>query len=101
MCVTGGLDNEEVRRREFRDLTRICPRESHYSLTVECGYCLEAENFPPILFDYAYIRDIISEQYKERRSHEHLLSLLISFGLAIKYFLYDEFDDVPASLCAA
>jgi hypothetical protein len=34
------------------------------------------------------------EEYEGTRSHEYLLSLLISYGLAMKYFLHDDRADV-------
>ena len=98
--INGGSENGEVRSREFRDLGEDFRKESQLVDDILLPL-LDAEIFPSSIFDYAGIRDIIVEHYEGKRSHEYLLSLLISYGLAMKYFLHNDFGDVPANLYAA
>jgi asparagine synthase (glutamine-hydrolysing) len=98
--VNGRSENGDVPSREFRDLGEDFRQEPQLVDDVLLPL-LDAEIFPPSLFDYAGIRDVIVEHYEGKRSHEYLLSLLISYGLAMKYFLHDDCGDVPANMCAA
>jgi asparagine synthetase B (glutamine-hydrolysing) len=51
--------------------------------------------FPAAIFDHTSIDNIITEHYQRRGNHEAILSNLISFGLAVKFFLHDDLTEVP------
>jgi asparagine synthase (glutamine-hydrolysing) len=59
---------------------------------------LKAGAFPSEIFDPAGIEAVINEHYTLVQDHAELLSLLISWGLAAKYFLHDDFSDVPSEM---
>jgi asparagine synthase (glutamine-hydrolysing) len=54
--------------------------------------------FPDRVFDPAGIRAVADEHYRGAGRHEHLLSALISWGLAAKFLLHDDFGDVDPAL---
>jgi len=54
--------------------------------------------FPTHLFNLAGIEEVINEHYVQVKDHAELLSLLISWGLATKYFLHDDLSDVPPEI---
>ncbi len=51
--------------------------------------------FPSEIFNRSGIEQIVSEHYQSRQNHEAVLARLISWGLAAKYFLYDDLADPP------
>ena len=54
--------------------------------------------YPADMFDHQGIKTIIDEHYQQNAQHHHMLSLLISWGLAIKYLVYGDLSDVPDNL---
>jgi hypothetical protein len=95
-----GSENGEVRGREFRDLSEDFRNEPKLISDI-LQPMLDAEVFPSDIFDYSGIHNIVAEHYQAKQSREYVLSLLISYGLALKYFLYDDFSGVPADMYAA
>jgi len=63
-------------------------------------HLLDAGIFPSSIFDHAGIRDVIAQHYQRKHFYEYLLSLLSSYGHAMKYFLHDDLADVPANMYA-
>jgi asparagine synthase (glutamine-hydrolysing) len=61
---------------------------------------LQAGAFPPEIFDNAGIERMAAEHYAGQRDHSFALSHLISFGLAARFFLHDDFTQVPADMYA-
>ncbi len=85
--------------REFRDLSEDFRAEPELMDQI-LRPLLEAEIFPPELFNRSGIEQIVREHYEQNARHESILSLLISWGLGVKYFLRDDLSDVPAELWA-
>ena len=85
--------------RDFRDLSEDFRAEPEL-ITQILRPLLEAGVFPDAIFNRAGIEQIILEHYEQNCRHEHLLALLISWGLAAKYFLYNDFSDVPPEMYA-
>jgi hypothetical protein len=58
--------------------------------------------FPSTIFSIDGIRTLVNEQFGGHHDHAMLISLLLSWGIAAKFFLYDQLDDAPklASLTA-
>jgi asparagine synthetase B (glutamine-hydrolysing) len=61
---------------------------------------LTSDVLPDSVFNHAGIADIVREHRESKIGHEGVLGLLISIGLALKYFLHDDFADVPESIYA-
>jgi len=59
---------------------------------------LQAGIFPENIFDRSAIEQIIEEHYQRHGKHENVLSLLISWGLAARFLLHEDFSEVPASM---
>ena len=51
--------------------------------------------FPERIFDRDGIRTLISGHYEKNSRDYAIISMLISWGLAVKFFLHDDFSDVP------
>jgi hypothetical protein len=86
--------------REFRDLAedfRAEPELVEHILKslLRCGI------LPESIFRHNAIEEMVAEHYKRNGRHEQTLGLLISLGLGIKYFLHDDFSDVPQEIYAA
>jgi asparagine synthase (glutamine-hydrolysing) len=56
--------------------------------------------FPSGIFNLVGMEQIIQEHYTQTADHAELLSLLISWGVAAKYFIYDDLSDVPPEMYA-
>lgn len=54
--------------------------------------------YPPSIFNSRAIEQVVEEHYRKNARHEAVLSLLISWGVAVNYFLHDNFSDVPESV---
>ena len=54
--------------------------------------------FPNDIFNVDAIHSIISEHYSRQQDHSELLSQLISWGEASKYFVHNDLSDVPDSI---
>ncbi len=50
--------------------------------------------FPDRLFDADGIRALIDEHYRGAGRHEHMLSAVISWGLAAKFLIHDDYAEV-------
>jgi hypothetical protein len=59
---------------------------------------LREEVFPAAMFDHAGIRALVDEHYRGAASHEDVLAKLISWGLAVKFFLREETSDAPPEM---
>lgn len=90
----GHSDTGEVRSREFRDLGEEFRNEPELANNL-LRPLLEADILPSRIFHHRRINQIVFEHYQSQGSHEYLLALLISHGLATKYFLHDDCSDVP------
>jgi asparagine synthase (glutamine-hydrolysing) len=86
--------------REFRDLNDDFRAEPELMDKV-LKPLLQAGVFPPAIFNLSAIEAIIDEHYNKRGKHENILSLLISWGLGIKYFVHDDLSDVPEAMYQA
>ena len=56
--------------------------------------------FPEHIFDYGKIEKMLDEHSRGNRGHYETIFLLISVGLALKFFLYDDVTDVPLDMYA-
>jgi asparagine synthetase B (glutamine-hydrolysing) len=80
--------------REFRDLNDDVRAEPELADQI-LGPLLKEGIFPPNVFSYTAIEHIVQEHYKGAGNHENLICLLISWGLAAKYLLYENLSDPP------
>lgn len=83
--------------REFRDLNddfRAEPQLIDHILRP----MLRAGTYPVEIFNHRAIEEIVTEHYQRNGRHENVLSLLISWGLAAKYFIQEDFSDVPPEM---
>jgi asparagine synthase (glutamine-hydrolysing) len=87
------LGNGKSLGREFRDLGEDFRSEPELATLLRD--LLRAGAFPPQIFDHAAIEELIREHYELKRQHEATLSLLLSYGLAVKYFFMDALSDAP------
>jgi asparagine synthase (glutamine-hydrolysing) len=83
--------------REFRDLNDDIRAEPELIDNL-LRPMLNAGIFPEQIFQRKAIEDLLEEQFKRAGRHENIVSLLISWGLASKYFVHDDVSDVPASI---
>jgi asparagine synthase (glutamine-hydrolysing) len=86
--------------REFRDLNDDFRAEPELLKNI-LRPLLEAGTYPDAIFDRAGIEALLEEQFHHSGKHENIVALLISWGLAAKYFLHDDFSDVPPSAFAS
>ncbi len=93
----GWFAGEQPLAREFRDLNEEFRAEPQLADQI-LRPLLQAEIFPPQIFNRSGIEDIIVEHYQRNGRHEAVLSRLISWGLAVKYFLHDDLSDVPPEM---
>ncbi len=84
--------------REFRDLNDDFRAEPQLMDQV-LRPMLRAGIYPVEIFNHSAIEEIITEHYERNGRHENVLSLLISWGLAAKYFIHEDFSDVPLEMC--
>lgn len=61
---------------------------------------INAGVFVEEIFNISGIEQIFSRHYENKANDWEMLSLIISLGLAVKYFLHDDFADVPESMLA-
>ena len=59
---------------------------------------LSDDIFPERIFDRTGIQTLISRHYERKSNHWEIISLLISWGLAVRFFLRDDRSDVPESM---
>lgn len=86
--------------REFRDLGQDF-RDEPELMSGLLQPLLAGEYFPTRIFNHTGIKDLMAEHYEHKENHEGTLSLLISWGLASRYFLHDDFSEVPTDMYAA
>jgi asparagine synthase (glutamine-hydrolysing) len=82
--------------REFRNLDddfRVEPELRDILFTL-----LDGQIFPAQIFNYSGIEQLVQEHYAGVRSHWEMLSILISWGLAVKYFLHDDLSEAPVDI---
>jgi len=84
--------------REFRDLGEDFRAEPE--LVEQLRSLMDSEILPNTVFRREGIEQIIKEHYENARSHEHTIGLLISVGLAMKFFLHDDLSGVPDEMYA-
>jgi asparagine synthetase B (glutamine-hydrolysing) len=85
--------------REFRDLGEDFRSEPEVATLLRD--LLHAGVFASQIFDYSGIEDVVKEHYEMKRQHEAVISLLVSYGLAAKYFLKDDLSDAPRDMFAS
>src|SRR5271157_3052525 len=83
--------------REIRDLNDDFRTEPQL-VDIILRPLLQAGVYPENIFSRRAIEEIIEEHYQHNGKHEIMLSLLISWGLAAKFFLYEDFSDVPVGM---
>ena len=83
--------------REFRDLNDDFRAESQLVQNI-LRPLLQAGIYPDNIFNVRNIEEMIDEQYQRNGNHEQMLSLLISWGLASKFFLQEDISDVPSAM---
>lgn len=91
------LRMEDSLGREFRDLGGDFRAEPELAEQV-LRPMLQAGVYPENIFNQSAIEEIVVEHYEQSGKHENLLSLLISWGVAAKYFLHNDLSDVPSDL---
>jgi hypothetical protein len=55
---------------------------------------LRSEIYPASLFNLQSITQVVDEHYHRSGKHENILSLLISWGLAVKFLLCQDSSDM-------
>jgi asparagine synthetase B (glutamine-hydrolysing) len=83
--------------REFRDLSRDYRAEPELIEQI-LKPLLKSSALSATIFNHRAIDRLIHEHYALKASHETVLGLLISVGLALKFFLHDELSDAPPEL---
>jgi asparagine synthetase B (glutamine-hydrolysing) len=83
--------------REFRDLDDDFRAEPQLAYNI-LRPLVQAGIFPEEIFNLRAIDDMIDEHYQRNGKHQETLSLLISWGLASKFFLHDDLSDVPPEI---
>src|SRR5262249_25923843 len=86
--------------REFRDLGedfRAEPELTGHLLPS----LLKSGMLPDSIFNHRGIDQIVQAHIQGKGNYEHAIGLLISVGLAVKYFLHDDVSDVPSEIYAS
>lgn len=83
--------------REFRDLDEDFRAEPQL-VDLILRPLLQADIFSSDLFNRSGLEGIIVDHYQRNGRHSAVLSGLISWGLATKYFLRDDLSDVPPDM---
>jgi hypothetical protein len=86
--------------REYRDLNEDFRAEPQLADEI-LRPLLRDGIFPDGVFDRSGIDAVIKEHYEAKGAHADLLSLLISWGLAARYFVAGDVATVPRELYAA
>ncbi len=86
--------------REFRDLSQDFRAEPELIERI-LQPLLGVGILPESIFRRDGIEGLIDEHYSGNGSHEHTIGLLISLGLAMKCFLYDDLADAPQDMYSA
>jgi asparagine synthase (glutamine-hydrolysing) len=95
--LTGLLRATPPLGREFRDLNEDFRAEPQLMADI-LQPLLRQGIFPEEIFDRAGIEGLIDEHYRKGAAHADLLSLLISWGLAVRYFVAGDVSGIPADL---
>jgi asparagine synthetase B (glutamine-hydrolysing) len=83
--------------REFRDLGQDFRAEPELIGQI-LRPLLDAGILPESVFRREGIERLVDEHYSGNARHEQTIGLLISLGLAMKYFLHDDLADVPRDM---
>jgi hypothetical protein len=83
--------------REFRDLNEDFRGEPEVINNI-LQPLLHNGTFPSHIFNHAGIQEIITDHYHRHGKHQATLSMLISWGLAVNYFLHNDLSNVPPSI---
>lgn len=83
--------------REFRDMGKDFRAEPEVAKCI-LRPLIEGEVLVSTIFDHSGIEAIITDHYNGKGNHEAMLSLLVSWGLAAKYFLHDNLSDAPEDM---
>jgi asparagine synthase (glutamine-hydrolysing) len=86
--------------REISDLNAELRQEPEL-VTHVLQPMLDGGIFDPRYFDNAEIAAIVSEHYEGRANHGSMLTLLISWGLASRYFLHSDLTGIPKDMYRA
>jgi len=80
--------------REFQDLGDAFRKEPEVVERI-LRPLLDEGVFPDGIFSRTGIEGIIDDHYRRNANYEEMLSLMISWGLAVKFFLHDDYSSVP------
>lgn len=80
--------------REFRDVNDDMRAEPGLVDQV-LQPLLKSGIYPTSIFNLQAIHEIVDEHYHKGGKHENVLALLISWGLAVKFHLLQDFSDMP------
>ena len=83
--------------REFRDLNEHFRREPELADRV-LRPLLRDSVLPASVFSHEGVERVIAEHYSGAAGYHDTLALLVSWGLAAKYFLHDDLSDVPPEM---
>jgi asparagine synthase (glutamine-hydrolysing) len=83
--------------REFRDLNDDF-REEPEVVDKILRPLLDSGFYPSSMFNRAAVEEVVDEHYHKNGRHDNILALLISLGLAAKFFLHEDLSDVPGSM---
>jgi hypothetical protein len=83
--------------REFRDLNEHFRREPELADRV-LRPLLRDSVLPASVFSHEGVERVIAEHYSGAAGYHDTLALLVSWGLAAKYFLHDDLSDVPPKM---
>ena len=83
--------------REFRDLNDDFLNEPQLADLI-IRPLLRAGVFPPDIFDQVEIERILTNHYGKKGRHENIISLLVSWGLAARFFLWNDLNNLPPEI---
>jgi asparagine synthase (glutamine-hydrolysing) len=82
--------------REFRDLNDDF-REEPELVDKILGPLLDSGVYPSSIFNRRAIEEVVDEHYHKNGRHDNILALMISLGLAAKFFLHEDLSGLPGS----
>jgi asparagine synthetase B (glutamine-hydrolysing) len=83
--------------REFRDLNDDIRAEPQLADLI-IRPLLRAGVFPPDMFNHEAIEQILTDHFEKNGRHENIISLLVSWGLAAKFILGSDVDEIPPEM---
>ena len=99
-AVTGfqrSFSRQSTLGREFRDVGEDFRAEPELTEQI-LKSLLDSEILPGSIFRRDGVEQLVYEHYQQNKNHERIIGLLISLGLGMKYFLHDDFSDVPRDM---